>query len=190
LNHRVWFDGGGQVCIRWYIGTIHLPGPTYQCVGRIQRRYQTIAIGPMLGVGPVRCSWEDSRALCVAPGRGSLWSNDHRTQRRRTIRHCDHLRATASFNVQAPRVRSRGHLTPMVQRWHWTVSCPQILCSKGTIASLAKGIINRAWFAYGWLSWHSNALYTLVSLCKHRPLISLPSASSKLKLRVILVHLH
>jgi hypothetical protein len=50
--------------------------------------------------------------------------------------------------------------------------------------------INRWWSALGRLSWHFNELYTLVSLSKHLPLISFLISSSKVRLGVILVHLH
>jgi hypothetical protein len=52
------------------------------------------------------------------------------------------------------------------------------------------GAINRWWSTLGRLSWHFNELYTLVSLSKHLPLISFLISSSKVRLGVILVHLH
>jgi hypothetical protein len=58
------------------------------------------------------------------------------------------------------------------------------------MATLAQEVINRAWPALVQFSWHSNRSYTLMSLSKHLPLISLPIARSKLRFGVILVHLH
>ena len=52
------------------------------------------------------------------------------------------------------------------------------------------GAINRWWSALGRLSWHFDELYTLVNLSKHLPLISFLISSSKVRLRVIVVHLH
>ena len=68
---------------------------------------------------------------------------------------------------------------------------PRLLCSEQPNKLFARGgVINSGWLALGRLSWHSNLLNNLVSLSKHLPLVSLPIVWSKLRLRVILVHLH
>jgi hypothetical protein len=76
-------------------------------------------------------------------------------------------------------------------RWGSSASpMPPILAQWGIQWLACKGVIYMCCLAFGCLSWHPNWSNTLVSLCKQLPLISLPSVSSKLRLEVILVHLH
>jgi hypothetical protein len=67
---------------------------------------------------------------------------------------------------------------------------PPISAQWGASTASLQGFINMCCSALGRLSWNFNWSNTLERMCKHLPLISLPSASSKLRMGVILVHLH